>query len=93
MELLGKPSRNPKRPVVFAAGTGALCLRLGPWKYFDGQTIDGVNPFSKRRPKLDPALPPGQHYHLGDDLKEANNLYKKYPERVAKMKRILEEIY
>jgi arylsulfatase A len=91
-ELLGKPSLDPDRPVVFAAGTGALCLRLGKWKYFEGQTIDGVNPFLEKKPPLDPALPPGQLYNLDTDIREANNLYSQYPERVESMKRKLEAI-
>lgn len=91
-ELLGEPSRNPDRPVVLAAGTGALCLRLGKWKYFDGQTMDGVNPFFVTRREIDPALPPGQLYSLAEDIREANNLHDQHPELVGRMRRTLAEI-
>jgi len=91
-ELLGRPSLNPDRPAVFAAGTGALSIRVGKWKYFDGQTIDGINPFSKKKPELNPDMPPGQLYDLDKDIREANNLYDQYPEVVSRLKGLLEDI-
>jgi hypothetical protein len=85
-------SPDPDRPVVLTAGTGALCIRAGKWKYFDGQSDGGIFAFSKRKPKLKPDMPPGQLYNLDEDIGETNNLYNQYPEVVKMLKRKLEEI-
>ena len=91
-ELLGKPSLNPNRLVIFAGGNGSLSLRYGKWKYFDGQTIFGQNPFAVEKESLDADLPPGQLYNIEEDIRETNNLYNDQTEIVEMMKQKLEEI-
>jgi arylsulfatase A len=94
-ELLGKPSLNPDRPVVFSSGaTGVLTLRAGKWKYIAGQGDCGYFQMMNKapHPAPKPGDPLGQLYNLEEDIGETNNLYNEYPELVESMKRKLEEI-
>jgi arylsulfatase A len=93
--LLGKKLPDPDRPVVFSSGgTGALSIRVGKWKFIDGQGDCGYKEFGsgKPHPEPKPGDPPGQLYNLDEDMGETNNLYNKHPELVKMMKQKLEEI-
>ena len=93
--LLGKKLPDPNRPVVFSSGgTGALCIRVGKWKFMDGQGDCGYKEFvsGKPYPEPKPGDPPGQLYNLDEDIGETNNLYNQHPEIVKMMKQKLEEI-
>lgn len=74
--------------------SGALRIRMGKWKFIDGQGNCGYKEcFSgKPFPEPKPGDPPGQLYNLEEDLGLTNNLYNKHPEIVKMMKQKLEEI-
>jgi arylsulfatase A len=94
--LLGQKLPNPDRPMVFSSGaTGALSIRVGKWKYFEGYGACGYPEFKQYKtcwlnPK--PGQLPGQLYNLEDDLGEKRNLHDQHPEVVEKLKRKLAEI-
>ena len=93
--LLGKKLPHPERPVVLSSGgTGALSIRSGKWKLIDGQGNCGYGEFQRKQPWPAPQAddPPAQLYHIEKDLGEANNLYRKHPEIVHRLKATLEKI-
>lgn len=81
-----KPVRGPI--VMKSASGGAMVIRSGDWKLIDQPGSGG---FSKS-PQPGPGDPPGQLYNLRDDPAERNNLYRKDPERVAALARMMNQI-
>ena len=93
--LVGQKLPDPERPVVFSSGgTGALCIRMGKWKLLDGQGDCGFREHKSKGPwpEPKPGDPPAQLYNLDEDLGEHDNLYRKHPEIVHRMKVGLEKI-
>jgi arylsulfatase A-like enzyme len=86
--LLGtQPADKPVRESL-AIGRS---IRSGPWKYIEGREPEFfMRPGSKNIPE--PAEPPGQLFHLGDDPHETKNLAAEKPEVVAKLQAELERI-
>lgn len=94
--LLGEKLPDPERPVVLSSGaTGALSIRMGKWKFFEGHGTAGYAAWNKYRTcwlNPQPGELPGQLYNLEEDLGETNNLHDKHPEIAAKLRQELEEI-
>ena len=92
--LLGESTGQPPRPtLVTDSMMGLFAIQEGPWKLIEGQGGGGY--FPQGPPSLavpSPADPPGQLYHLGDDLGETRNRYAEKPEIVARLKALLEQI-
>ena len=76
----------PDRPIVLQSRAGFHALSYGDWIYLDGATLGDFNT------KTPLVQTPGQLYNLADDLHQDTNLYEAYPERVARMKKMLNEI-
>lgn len=88
--LLGGEEPLIGRPMVHHSSLGMFALRIGPWKYIQGQGPGGsysVKEFN--RFKNDPKW---QLYNLQDDQLERNNLYLTHPEIVSQMDDALEKI-
>ena len=93
--LLGRALPHAERPVVLSSGgTGAISIRSGKWKLIDGQGNCGYGEFIKKSPWPKPQVgaPPAQLYNLEVDLGEADNLYRKHPDIVHRLKVGLEKI-
>ena len=91
--LTGEQSeQQPVRgPIVMKAGSGdVMMIRSGPWKLINRLGSGG---FSQPR-RVEPAAgdPPGQLYHLGEDLAETRNRYAERPEVVSRLEKEMESI-
>lgn len=86
--LLGtQPKDKPVRESLVIGRS----IRSGPWKYIEGREPEFfMRPGSKSIPE--PSQPPGQLFHLGEDLRETKNLAAEKPEIVAKLQADLERI-
>lgn len=81
-----KPVRGP---IVMQSGSsGAMVIRSGDWKLIDQPGSGGFS----ESPAPQPGDPPGQLYNLRDDPAEQNNLYRKEPERVAELTRLMKQL-
>jgi arylsulfatase A-like enzyme len=92
--LLGETTGRPLRSaLVTDSMLGLLAIQEGPWKLIQGQGGGGYFPQGSPPPPA-PGLvnPPGQLYHLGDDLGETRNRYSERPEIVARLTAMLERI-
>ncbi len=77
--LFDREQTTPKREsLVMDSYREMMAIRRGPWKLILGQTGGGARAIRE----LDPDKPPGQLYHLGDDLAESDNRYGEEPELV-----------
>lgn len=77
------------------AGTGRFRVSLKDDDAVVVRRSDGsYEPFSFRPtdPRITEGEPPGQLYHLGEDPKEEQNLYRDHPDIVERMQRKLDEI-
>lgn len=89
--LLGRSPETPIREsVVHHSLDGMFAVRKGPWKLIEGLGSGGFT--APRRIEPAPGEPPGQLYNLADDPGETRNLYADYPERVAELTALLEDI-
>lgn len=79
--LLGK--RDQGRDFFYFHNAG---VRQGDWKYLKPNAHFHGYAVEDGREKVD------ELYHLGDDLGEQTNLAKKHPEKVAELKRLLQEL-
>ncbi len=87
--LLNQPARQVKRTtMVNDSFDGTLAIRRGPWKLILSQHGGGV---SKEPIPVDPNLPPGQLFHLDQDLEESVNLYQQHPELVQELTTLLRQ--
>lgn len=85
--LLGEKYEKPLREAtVHHSVNGTFAIRQGPWKLILGQ---GQGSGAKEAKPMK-GEPPGQLYHLVDDLGETTNLYEKNPEIVKRMTALLE---
>jgi arylsulfatase A len=88
--LLGRPPSGPVRDtLVMSSNQGLWAIRQGNWKLILGQGGGGLGWKTARN---DPNQPPGQLYHLGDDLGERTNVYDRYPQKVTELKALLQRI-
>jgi arylsulfatase A-like enzyme len=91
--LLGASTGQPPRPaLVTDSMMGLFAIQEGPWKLIQGQGGGGYFPQGSPPPPPSPTEPPGQLYHLGDDLGETRNRYEERPEIVARLTALLEQI-
>ena len=91
--LLGKKGKRPIREAtVHHSFDGSFAIRQGPWKLILHQGA-GNNNYARVQP--DPPLSepdaPGQLYHLANDPAENSNIYRKHPEVVARLTRLLKK--
>jgi len=97
--MLGEQGDQPLRPYLLQqTWVHKFSIRAGDWKYLDHQGSGGNNyeregewgmrPYAL--PDTDPDAP-GQLYNLKEDPGETTNLYSKHPEKVAKLKAMLDE--
>ena len=88
--LLGEDGGNIRTSLVCQSIDGSFAIRDGPWKLC---LAPGSGGWSDPRPGSPAAegLPPFQLYNLSADPGEKTNLYEQHPDRVAKMKAMLEE--
>jgi arylsulfatase A-like enzyme len=86
----------PRTALVTDSMMGLFAIQEGPWKLIQGQGGGGYFPQAQGTPPPSPTAtatePPGQLYHLGDDLGETRNLYAERPEIVARLSAWLEQI-
>ena len=69
---------------------GYFAVRQGPWKLIEGLGSGG---FSEPQQGTEvPGGPKGQLYNLEADPSEENNLYLRFPQRVAQLEKTLDEI-
>jgi arylsulfatase A-like enzyme len=89
--LLGQPVDRSECPIVHHSSLGLFALRLGDWVYVDGAGPGGflheLAPGENLR-----KMPQQQLYNLKTDPGQMENVYKENPERVARMKKLLEKI-
>lgn len=85
-----QPAGMPVRgPVVMRSGSsGAMTIRSGDWKLIDQPGSGGFSE-DTLAPTGGPA---GQLYNLRDDPAERDNLYRKQPDRVMKLSRLMKVI-
>ncbi len=88
--LLGGSSESTvRKTIVFHSLLGMFSIRQGDWKFIDGVGHGGFGG-KKAMENGIVGQPPGQLYNLAKDPKEQNNLYLKYPNKVAQLKAELE---
>lgn len=81
--------RPVRGPIVMQSGSGgAMLVRSGDWKLIDQSGSGGFS----RSPGAQPGDPPGQLYNLRNDPAEQDNLFRKEPERVAELTRLMRRI-
>lgn len=87
--LMDREQSMPKREsLVMDSYREMMAIRRGPWKLILGQTGGGARAIKKH----DPEKPPGQLYHLGDDLAESDNRFEAEPELVKELTEELRQI-
>jgi arylsulfatase A-like enzyme len=95
--LLGKDKGTPVRPYTLQQTWAAkYAIRIGPWKYIDHKGSGG-NDYHQWEGLDAYILPdtapdaPGQLYNLETDPGETTNLYFQHPDRVKRMKSLLDQ--
>ena len=83
--LLGDDDAPLREATVHHSVDGTFAIRMGKWKYIDGQ-----GPGSNQWDGPQEGDPPAQLYDLGADRHEDTNLYEEAPEIVAQLKTLLE---
>ncbi len=88
--LLGEEGGEPRNSIVSQSINGSFAIRDGQWKLL---LCPGSGGWSAPRPGADDTsgLPDFQLYDLAADPGEKNNLVAAHPDRVAKMKSVMEE--
>lgn len=91
--LLGKLGKRPIREAtVHHSFDGSFAIRQGPWKLMVHQGA-GNNNYAKVKPEPPISEPdaPGQLYNLAKDPAENANVYRKHPQVVARLSRLLKK--
>ena len=78
-------AKPPRKTLIHHSGFGMFALRMGEWKFIDGQGSGG---FSKTK-KATPESPSGQLYNMKKDPTESANMASDHPDVVEKMKKEL----
>ena len=88
--LLGEDDGSIRTSLISQSINGSFAIRDGQWKLCLAPDSGG---WSDPRPGSPDAigLPPFQLYDLANDPGEKTNLYEQHPERVAKMKAMMED--
>lgn len=79
-----------QRAIVHHSSLGFFALREGKWKLIDRQGSGGFS--EPQQIDAGAGQPQGQLYDLSSDPGETENLFTRYPERVATMQKLLDEI-
>ena len=86
-------SSNYKKPARNELVVEKKSYRKGDWKYIAGSGQGGIAArYAPNKKYIMTEKNPGELYNLKNDLSEQNNLYDKYPEKVAEMKDALNKI-
>jgi arylsulfatase len=88
-----KDAVSPREAFYFYSGNTLHAIRVGDWKYHVthpyGQTaVAGRDGFRGSTQRL---ITPAALFNLREDIREEHNLIDRFPERVANMKKMLEE--
>ncbi len=87
--LQGQPSDEPiHEAVIHHALDGMFAVRMGPWKAVLGMGSGGFS--EPRRYTPGDGEPEGQLFHIVDDIRETNNLWKSRPDVVDRLRAILD---
>lgn len=88
-QLLGRDASQGRSSIISQSINGSFAIRDGQWKL---ALCPGSGGWSPPRPGADDheALPPWQLYDLASDPGERQNLVDRHPDRVAKMRAMLE---
>lgn len=88
--LLGNQSvKSVRKTTIFHSLLGMFSIRRGDWKFIDGVGHGGFGGKKAMKNGIK-GQPAGQLYNLADDPQEQQNLYLKYPKKVALLKAELE---
>ena len=83
----GRKTDTPIREtVVHHSVDGMFAIRRGDWKLIFGRGSGGWTDKGKMTD------PPGQLYHLGDDIEEKNNLFNEKPDIVKQLTALLDKV-
>ena len=83
------PSRAVRDTLVMSSMQGLWAIRQARWKLILGQGGGGLG---WNAAEANPDEPPGQLYHLADDLAERTNLYEHRPEKAEELRALLKRI-
>ncbi|WP_095414900.1 sulfatase family protein [Thermogutta terrifontis] len=90
LNLLTNPEASWERPpVVMHSVDGHFAIREGDWKLL---LCRGSGGWSLPENKVPESAPPAQLYNLREDIGEKNNLFHHYPNIVARLSKLLENI-
>lgn len=89
--LLGEADGPIRTSLVSQSINGSFAIRHGDWKLCLSPGSGGWSPPRPNDKKAIAGLPAFQLYNLATDPGERNNLVKKHPERVARMKAMMEK--
>jgi arylsulfatase A len=87
--LMGKQGKPIREAVVHHSSLGMFSIRQGEWKLELGLGSGGFSAPAHIDPK--PGGPRGQLYHIGKDPTEADNVWQRHPEVVARLTALLEK--
>lgn len=87
--LLGQKGKPIREAIVHHSNQGMFSIRQGEWKLELGLGSGGFSKPQTVEPV--PGGPKGQLYNLAKDPTEADNLYLKYPEIVARLTALLDK--
>ncbi len=86
-----RDSRPIREATVHHSLPGEFAIRQGDWKLLLSSSSGGWSDPRPADAKLMPELPPMQLFNMKSDPSEQNNLYDKYPEKVAELTQLLIE--
>jgi len=87
--MLGRKGKPIREAIVHHSSEGMFSIRQGDWKLELGLGSGGFSPPKQVEP--DPGGQKGQLYNLAADPGEADNLYLKHPEIVARLTALLKK--
>lgn len=86
----------PRELAIFHGAGGKFAIRQGDWVFIDAPSgqengaASGEPPWFRQERGYQPHDQPGELFHLGDDLAQRHNRYAEEPDRVARLKTLLD---